>query len=450
MNALGQSVAVGLRHSALWRVLALGALTLGLFIPIAWIRDLIAERMTRRDQAVKEVSAKWGGQQVLSGPALVVPYVGPAPSGDGSELHHLTILPEHLQVHARVDGETRSRGIFAVPVYRVLLDVSGDFVPPDLHELGIDPAAVAWEQTQLAVGISDTRAIQSRAVVAWGDRQDAFSPGPGNFAAVSGGVHAGVGDPFQSRPGRFSFQLVLQGSGGLYFTPVGQDTDVSIASNWPSPSFQGDWLPAERTVDAAGFTARWQIPFLGRNQPQVWTSVSLPTGALCASQFGVDLIAAVDAHRMAERSVKYARLFVVFTFGTIWLIEVLGRVRVHPMQYLLIGAALCAFYLLELSLAEQLGFGVAYLTASTAVAALVGAYGVVVLRGFGRACGLTMLVAALYFYLYVLLTNEDYALLIGSIGIFVAIALTMFLTRRINWYAVEQPPASTTPVASMT
>ena len=230
---------------------------------------------------------------------------------------------------------------------------------------------------------------------------------------------------------------MLNGSGGLYFSPVGEQTTVSVTADWPDPSFQGSWLPGERQGDTDGFRATWQIPFLGRNQPPAWTSAAswANTERLSRTLFGFDLATPIDTYRMAERSVKYARLFVFLTFGVIWLVEVVGRFRVHPVQYLLIGCALCTFYLLELSLAEQLGFAVAYAIAGGAVAALVGTYAVVALRGWQRAAVVTGTVAGLYGYLYVVLTNEDYALLLGSLGVFVAVAAAMLLTRHIDWYA---------------
>jgi inner membrane protein len=443
MDTVLDSFGTTLRQSALWRLLALGALTLLLLIPVAWIDDLIKERMQRRDQAVQEVSAKWGGQQTITGPALVVPYTARWTETDSkgqprekTAVRSLTVLPEQLHLRAQIAAEQRYRGIFAVPVYRLVLDASGEFTAPDLATLGVDPQSVMWSRSQVAIGIPDARAIQSRAVLSWHGEQYPFAPGPDAFDAVKSGIHAGVGDPFPTPRVPFAFQLTLNGSAGLYFTPVGEETVVDVESNWTGPSFQGNWLPAQRSIGSTGFTATWQIPFLGRNQPQVWTSETKPADPLWASRFGVDFITPVDEYRMADRSVKYARLFIVLTFGTIWLIEILAQVRVHPIQYLLIGAALCTFYLLELSLAEQIGFAVAYLAASGAVVALVGAYARVALRGTRRAGAVGIIVAALYLYLYVLLTNEDYALLCGSIGLFAAVAATMFLTRRIDWYGI--------------
>jgi len=442
-----------LRGSALWRIVALGVLMLLLFIPIGWINDLISERTQRRQQAVQEVSAKWGHPQTVSGPALVVPYAVRWTENDAkgvavekTERRRLTILPDQVHVHARIDAENRYRGIFAVPVYRLAVEVNGEFVAPDLAALNIDPALVEWSRSELALGIADVRAVQNRAAVLWDGDTYAFVPGPGDFDGVDGGIHAAVAQPFRIPRVAFALQLDINGSSGVYFTPVGQETVVDIDSNWPDPSFQGNWLPAQRTVGAKGFSATWQIPFLGRNQPQVWTSATKAPD-LCATPFGVELITAVDEHRMAERSVKYAHLFILLTFGTIWLIEVLTRLRVHPIQYLLIGAALCIFYLLELSLAEQLGFGIAYLAASAAVTGLIGAYGLVVLRGAGSAAGVAGVVAALYAYLYVLVTNEDYSLLMGSLGLFVALAVTMYLTRSVDWYHLTGEPRLADDVA---
>lgn len=178
------------------------------------------------------------------------------------------------------------------------------------------------------------------------------------------------------------------------------------------------------------------MPFLGRNFPQVWLASLTPDDAIAASHFGVDLVAPVDHYRMAERSVKYAGLFILLTFATVWLIEVVARVQVHPIQYLLLGSALCVFYLLELSLAEHVGFPIAYGIASLAVIALIAAYSQAVLRRRALALTVAAGVAGLYGYLYVLLMNEDSALLIGSIGLFAILAAVMYVTRNVDWYAM--------------
>jgi inner membrane protein len=227
------------------------------------------------------------------------------------------------------------------------------------------------------------------------------------------------------------------------FAPFGLNTVVEVSSNSPNPTFQGAWLPTERAIGANGFTATWMVASIARAYPQAWTTTTAMKDPIANSLFGVDLLQPVDHYRMASRSVKYAALFLVLTFAAVWLIEVLSAQRVHPIQYLLLGAALCMFYLLELSLSEHLGFGVAYAVAALSVIGVMASYCVSILKAWWRAAVVGGSVAALYGYLYIVLTNEDYALLIGTIGLFVALAVVMLTTRRIDWYA-EAPlvPAS--------
>ena len=187
-------------------------------------------------------------------------------------------------------------------------------------------------------------------------------------------------------------------------------------------------------MSATEFQARWSIPFLGRNYPQAWRSGAKLSEAVRGSRFGVELIHPVDQYRMAERSVKYAFLFILLPFAMVWLIEVLAGVRVHPIQYLMLGGALCIFYLLELSLSEHIGFPSAYALASISIIALVGAYSAAVLHRRRLAVLLAAGVALLYAYLYILLRNQDQALLIGSLGLFAILAAIMYATRRVDWY----------------
>ena len=431
-----------IRTSQMLQLFLVGFLVLLLHIPIALIGRLVAERQERRDSAVAEVASKWGNAQVITGPALVVPYTEQwtevSPTGQSitrTENRNAIFLPERLNASGTVDSEKRSRGIFSVPVYELGVTLEGEFARPDFSELGIEPAAVAWERAHLAIGISDARAIQEETSVSWGPSQVPFLPGTGGFTDAQSGIHAVVAIDPANESFPFSFPLALNGSGGVYMTPFAQSTMVGLESDYGSPSFQGNWLPTERTVTDDGFTARWSIPFLGRNYPQAWKAEMPIGGAIEGSRFGVELVSPVDHYRMAERSVKYASLFIVLTFATIWLIEVLAGVRVHPIQYLMLGGALCLFYLLELSLSEHLGFPTAYALASLAVIGMVTAYGMVILRRLSRAVFVGSGVALLYGYLYVLLTNEDYALLIGSVGLFLIVAAIMFATRRVDWYA---------------
>jgi inner membrane protein len=453
MSSSFDRVSAALQRSQMLRLLSVGFLVLLLQIPIAMIGGLISERQIRRDRAIEDVSSKWGGVQSITGPVLVIPYTSQwteaAANGQlvtRSKVRHAIFLPTRLTIRGRVETETRKRGIFSIPVYRLALEARGEVAEPDLAALDVDPATALWERAHVAIGISDVRAIQQEATLSWGGRSSTFLPGSGGFSDSDTGIHAvvGAGPP---GPVEFSFPLVLNGSLGAYFSPFARNTVVEIESNSRNPSFQGNWLPSKRSISDSGFRASWSIPFLGRNYPQAWTSTADMGNAIEASRFGVELSDPVDHYRMAERSVKYAGLFVLLTFTVIWLIEVLAGLRVHPIQYLMLGGALCLFYLLELSLSEHVGFPVAYAIASVAVVGMVGAYCLAVLHNVRRALVVAAGVAALYVYLYVLLMNEDYALLIGSVGLFAILGAVMYVTRRVQWYGARGDDRPTAPPA---
>jgi len=437
-----ERLATSIRDSQLLRLAVLAILALLLQIPIVMIGGLVDERQQRNDAAVAEVSSKWGEAQSITGPVLVVPYTRRWTDDAGgrpiarTEVRNAILLPDQLAIHGTMQSEVRRRGIFSVPVYRLGLQVEGGFAHPRLDELGVAPGDVDWRRAHLAVGVSDTRAIEEETTLTWDGRRIDFLPGTGGFVEGGTGIQAAVAITDTTQRVRFAFPLVLNGSQRVDVVPFARTTTVELTGNYPHPSFQGKWLPAERTVGAAAFTARWSIPFLGRGYPQAWSSDSSMAQTIAASRFGVQLVDPVDHYHMAARSVKYAFLFILLTFATLWLIEVLAAVRVHPIQYLMQGGALCLFYLLELALSEHLGFPVAYAIASVAVIGMVGGYSLAVLRRVSRAAIVATGVALLYGYLYLLLMNEDYALLIGSIGLFVILGAIMFVTRRVDWFTI--------------
>lgn len=322
-------------------------------------------------------------------------------------------------------------------MYEARLQLTGRFEQPTVRDLGIDPDVVQWDRAELSLRVSDARAIAEGVQLRWGDRSLAFLPGAGAQGS-HGGIHAPLGRP---SPSDFSLDVVLRGSDSLLFSPAGKETRVQLTSDWPSPSFVGSWLPVERSVDRDGFKAVWRVSYLGRGFPQAWRDdpASGPNDgsvdeAIGSATFGLRFLATVDPYRMASRSTKYAILFIGLTCTVFWLFEILAGLPSHPVQYVLIGGALCLFYLLELALSEHVGFAVAYAIATIAVAGLVTAYAAAVLRKAARAAVVGGLLVGLYGYLYVLLRLEDYALLLGSVGLFGALACVMYLTRGIDWY----------------
>lgn len=448
-----ERLSTSLFQSQMLRLFSIGLLALILLIPIGMISGLIGERQARRESTIEEIASKWGRTQHLTGPALVVPYtVRWAETGAAgqtiprSETQTAVFLPDRVALRGTIHSETRQRGIFSVPVYRLDLRVEGEFARPDFAALGLEKAEIAWDRAHLAVGLSDARAIQQETAVVWNDASVAFLPGNGGLSESSPGIHA-VLDLSKVEPRdasaaespdryHFAFPLQLNGSVAVYFAPFGKQTEVLLDADSGNPTFQGNWLPTERTVEKEAFEARWSIPFLGRNFPQSWKSTTPMQESIDAAHFGVGFIDPVDHYRMAERSVKYASLFILLTFATIWLVEILAGLRVHPIQYLMLGGALCLFYLLELSLAEHLGFPIAYALASLSIVSMITAYSAVALQSRPRALVVGSGVALLYGYLYILLNNEDYALVIGALGLFAILAAIMYATRRIDWYTV--------------
>ncbi|NJN05579.1 MAG: cell envelope integrity protein CreD [Rhodobacteraceae bacterium] len=439
-----ETTLASIQRSEAMRLALVALLVLILQIPISMIGGLVSERQDRSHDVATEIGSKWGGEQTITGPVLVVPFAvnvtdlsNAAQPVLRTEMRDAVFLAERLQIRASMKSDTRRRGIFSVPVFDLSVSVNGEFSRPNFSGLTTTPAEIRWDRAYLAVGIRDVRAIQEQAALNWAGGEVPFIPGTGSFTDGGPGIRAPVSVVDTAERFIFDFPLTVRGSRGLFFTPFAKITTVQLETNYAHPSFQGNWLPNDYSVGEKGFQAQWEIPFIGRNYPQSWDSRAQMGDSIGASRFGVLLINPVDHYTMAERSVKYASLFVLLTLAVIWLAEVTAGLRVHPIQYLMVGGALCLFYLLELSLSEHIGFVISYCVASTAVVAMVASYSLVVLRRTRHAFVVAGSVALLYGYLFVLLRNEDYALLIGSIGLFVALAGVMYTTRQVDWYAVR-------------
>ena len=432
-----------LRDSIGFKMAIIGGLVILLLIPLGMVQSLIEEREHRRTEAADEVAATWGKCQLLGGPVLTVPYQQHSKDEKGKDyvsVSYARFLPSALKIAGQVAPERRNRGIFEAVVYRADLHWSGAFQRPSFAAWKVDPEDVLWNGAYLSVGVPDLRGIRSAVAVHWSQRALQFQPGGAEEGLWDSGLRVPVPDLAAGKEGdsySFAFDLGLNGSRQLQFLPLGQQTQVSLSSSWPSPSFNGAVLPESRHVTDKGFDAVWSRSWFNRGYPQQWRQAEadklVPKATLKASAFGVELFLPVDSYQKTERSAKYGALFLVLTFLTFFLYEVFSAVPLHPMQYFLVGAALCLFYLLLLSISEQAPFGISYLVASAATALLIGGYSAAVLRGRLRALLMTTVLGVLYGYLYVLLQLEDYALLLGSVGLFVILALVMFLTRRIDW-----------------
>lgn len=440
-----------LRYPAIVELLILGAIALVLMVGLMLIRSLVAERSQRAATVRSQIAATWGQRQTVGGPVLVVPFVTRYLDSTGRPQvmkERARFLPERLQTTGQLHPDRRSRGIFDTVVYRADLGVTGTFARPDFSLFNVPPEDVLWNEAVVTIGITDLRGLRGNPVLRWRGQTVPFSGGSAEPRLWSSGLTATV--PIDGNVAEakipFAFDLRLNGSEDIHFLPLGGDTVVQMTSPWPDPSFSGAYLPESRTVTANGFKARWSVSSLARSYPQHWRSTgdseSNALASIHQSAFGVGLFSPVGHYQKTERSMKYGALFIVLTFLTFFLYELLSPVTLHPVQYFLVGGALCLFYLLLLSISEHAPFVIAYAVASTATIALIASYGAALLQSTWRVIGLAGVLTLLYGYLYVLLQLEDWALLMGSIGLFLILALVMYATRRVDWGSAHHAPAS--------
>lgn len=439
------------RLSVFFKVAGIGVLLLLLHIPLALTNQVLRERQGFQAQATEEVAALWGRPQLVSGPILAVPYAcktwvtrnqvvgGKAVQVGDWELATATayFLPEALVMDGRVDPEVRRRGIYDVVVYGAKLRLAGHF-EPDFAAAGIAAERIDWDQARVLLGVSDLHGVRAVGPV------QPEAGRAGNFEAIPDQLLPLATKVAGVKPGarlEFALDLQLQGSGQLRFAPLGRTTTVKLQSGWADPSFTGAALPATRTVGPAGFTAEWQSAHFSRGLAQSWTDQQLAGGEavkrMTAAGFGVGFLDPVNAYSTVERAQKYGILFFVLAFAVFFLFEVTARLRIHPLQYALVGVALCLFFLGYLALSEFWAPALAYGTAAGVCTLMVAGYAWSFLRTGRRTLVIAGGLAATYAYLYFVLQSQDYALIAGTVALFAMLALVMACTRRIDWYEVD-------------
>lgn len=426
------------RNSPTIKVLSIGILVLILLIPMSMISSLTRERSTRRDTAVQEIEQKWGSSQTITGPFLTVPYRSYYQDEEDRlkyDIRHLHVLPRSLSVEGTIDPEIRYRGIYEAVLYNTELEISGDFTIPSLAQSSVEPENVMWDKAVFSVGITDMRGIQDNVRIRFGDVECRANPGLATLDIAASGLQCPTAVAGEQAESDFSLKLDLNGSEQIHLVPVGETTHLKLESKWPSPSFNGSFLPETRSVEETGFSASWEVLHLNRNYPQFWEGNRFRVDG---SAFGVRLLVTADVYQKSTRISKYAIMFIVFTFAAFFFSEVINRKRVHPIQYVLIGLAIALFYVLLLSLSEHLNFDLAYILSAIAITAAITGYSKGILRSntfTATVCGILVI---LYAYLYIVLQLEDYALIMGAVGLFIVLSLVMYLTRKIDWYALNE------------
>ncbi|GAC1370016.1 MAG: cell envelope integrity protein CreD [Hymenobacter sp.] len=461
------------------KLLSIGVLLLLLLIPSSMVQELITERAENRDAATAEISSQWGGAQLVLGPVLVLPYTARVTDEKGNvseTTRYLSLLPDTLATTGALAPERRHRGIYEAVVYRAGLHVQGTFQAPPLADLGVPAARVRWAEAFVAVGISDMKGIRNGLTLRWDGQTHGFEPGvpaadvlpfgtapaltnvaiehaharhqgneaeAGAQAQAANGLNALVPLPDEAALARrhtFAFDLDLNGSTGLLLAPLGRQTTLHLRAPWADPSFIGAFLPTHRAVDSHQFTADWRVLHLNRNYAQHWrTDGDRPN--VDASTFGVRLLVPVNEYQKTMRAAKYALLPLTLTFLVFFFVEVLNRRRIHPFQYILVGLALVIFYVLLLALSEQMPFDAAYGLSALVIVGLVTAYAAASFRQHRLTAATAGVLALVYSFLFVVLQVQDYALLVGSLGLVVVLAAVMFLSRNVDWYQPAGEPA---------
>lgn len=431
-----------------------GVLVLAFLIPVGMIREVRSERESYRENALEDVSSKAGGRTLLITPYLAVParYDVRETNAKGEEVVRTRkavyiVFPRILGLTCDTRVELRKRGIYSVPVHRTEAAMDLEF---DLRswETGIPGVRVGWTEAQLHYAYDDPRSLRGSPSLAATDGSRAVlrsSPAPLELAARS------VSVPVRLQPGtdgsaRYAarLELSLNGAEALDFLALADTNTLRLSCDWASPSFSGYRLPADRELGDAGFRAEWFVDEPSRVLPRVLAASDFRPESVAGAAFGVDFLQPTDVYQQVHRALRYAVLFLFIPFAALFLFEVLARRRLHVVQYVLVGLANCLFYLLLLALAEHLPFLAAYLVSAAAVCGVTTFYVGAFLPDKRQAALAFAVLTLQYGYLFCALSSEDYALLIGSVGLFGITALTMAATRKVDWFggkgeAVPEP-----------
>ncbi len=445
------------------KLLALSSMALILIFALFHIEWKVQERKTTRDIAVGSIARQYAESQQFAGPLLwlhcsEIKTLARLDEKNQPRLEQVQsdcsqiIRPTQLSANGRLDVEERQRGIYKARLYLARLRLESRF---EGIKLDLKPNQTLKGAYWL-FSVSDPRGLRRIAVRDAQGKPLSVNPGTAG-SSLESGFHIAIPPESLALPQTLSADIELAGSGRFDWLPVARQNDFRLTSAWPHPGFSGNYLPEVRTVSKKGFEARWRIndfatggdTVLARSHAGVAEAgeyappVNQPSGFRHA--FGVSLIDPVDAYVQSDRAVRYGFLFILLTLGGFFLFELLRRKPLHPLQYLLVGFAVVVFFLLLLALSEHIGFLPAYLVAAAACTALIAAYGRTLLGNWKASGLLGAGYSLLYAGLYQLLASEDHALLMGAWLTFAVLALTMYLTRRLNWQEIGQPsqPAPT-------
>lgn len=442
------------------KFIVVGAVFVLLMLPLGLIDGLVSERAARQQSVTQEIASSSFGRLLVAGPVLSLPYreeydewvnddKEQRPQFRRQERRHADhvarFFPAQQEMNGQVSVSTKSRGIFKARIFEWRGGIDGEFsldgsFTPQRNRAG---STVTFGKPYLSLVLTDPRALGDRPQFVWDGAP--LAPQRGSLlASAPGGVHADIPafNPAVPMRARFRMGLALSGTDSMAVIPLAGSHQVKLQSNWPHPSFAGQYLPRAYQPGAEGFESQWSVGALSSKSQQqflqqIGGQINCAADNLCVDRIETRFVEPIDVYSLTDRALKYGFLFIALTFACFILIELLKELRIHPAQYLLVGLALAIFFLLLIGLSEHIPFAAAYTLATLACVALLGFYLHSVLHGGRRGLGFAAMLAALYAALYGLLISEDNALLLGALLVFGVLAAVMVVTRKLDWYALS-------------
>ncbi|EPR73005.1 Inner membrane protein CreD-like protein [Winogradskyella psychrotolerans RS-3] len=429
------------------RMLMVGALILILLIPLTYVNLLIKERSYRQQDVVNEINQKWGNDVMLYGPILKLPYKTYSETSTLNEktktylketktlINYAYIFPKELDINAKVKSKTLYLGNFESAVYTSNMAIKGSYESPSLASKGIKSEDIIWNNATMLLKTTNLKGIKNEMNIIIDGKSYNFET---NFSENSSQNHLDeletsfLSEALLKNDFDFNLSVTYDGSNQIQIIPVGKTTTMSMASNWADPGFIGNYSPDDetRSISKDGFKVNWKVLSINRAFSQLYLN-KVPN--LKQFAFGTKFVVLVDEYQKSERSAKYGFLVIGLTFLIFFLIQTMSKIHIHPFQYLMIGLALVMFYTLLVSISEHSNFLKAYLIAGISVILLITFYSKSILKNFKFSALIGVSLTALYSFIYVIIQLENYALLVGSLGLFLILATVMFVSRKIDW-----------------
>ena len=427
------------------RVFMVGLLTLVLLLPLEYVKNLIRDRKELQDGMANEMSQKWGGSVYFYGPVLKVPYqvvtetevtdkiTKQVTTQRSSVTDYAYFFPEELKVKTNTKTENKHRNNYESAVFNAKMNYSGHYISPDFSSQNIKPEDINWEKASIIINTNSLKSIKGAVNINLNGKAYAFEPvaneSESDTLETLQTSAINLRDVFNSAM-PFDLNIAYDGTKQIGIVPIGKITEAKMTSNWTSPSFDGNFLPESKNVTKSGFNANWKISHLNRGFVQQYFT-ELP--ALNRYTFDVNFHIPVDEYQQNDRASKYGFLVIGLTFLIFFLIQTISKINIHIFQYGMVGLALIMFYTLLISITEHSSFKLAYIISGAAVVIMIGTYSVSILKNKKFPLFIAGSLTALYTFIYIIIQLESYALLAGSIGLFLILGAVMYVSRRIDW-----------------